>query len=267
LVYPGFANRPISSVTRIEIVRLLDKLEDENGPRVADAVLAILRKIMNWHAARSDDFRSPIVPGMARVKVNERVRTRILTDDELRAVLRAADQQPADAFSALIKFLLLTSARRTEAASMTWEELDGTDWALPARRNKTKLDLLRPLSEAAQAVLNARPRFENGPYVFTTDGRAPLSGFSKFKKTFDTACGVRGWCLHDLRRSARSLMSRAGVNSDHAERCLGHVIGGVRGVYDRHQFYDEKRRAFEALAGQIDRVVNPRDNVTAMARG
>jgi hypothetical protein len=63
--------------------------------------------------------------------------------------------------------------------------------------------------------------------------------------------------IHDLRRTARSLMSRAGVLSDHAERAIGHVIGGVRGIYDLHEFYSEKRAAFEALASQIDRIVNP----------
>jgi hypothetical protein len=50
-------------------------------------------------------------------------------------------------------------------------------------------------------------------------------------------------------------MSRAGVNADIAERCLGHVIAGVRGVYDRHSFLEEKRAAFEALAGEITRIL------------
>jgi hypothetical protein len=54
-----------------------------------------------------------------------------------------------------------------------------------------------------------------------------------------------------------TLMSRAGVPSDLAERCLGHTIGGVRGTYDRHEFYAEKRGAFEALAVQIERIINP----------
>jgi hypothetical protein len=61
-------------------------------------------------------------------------------------------------------------------------------------------------------------------------------------------------------------MSRAGVPSDHAERCLGHVIPGVRGVYDRHEYYKEKAQAFEALAAQIERIVNPQENVVAMGR-
>ena len=59
-------------------------------------------------------------------------------------------------------------------------------------------------------------------------------------------------------------MSRAGVSSDHAERCLGHVMPGVRGVYDRHEFYEEKCRAYEALAAQIERIVNPQENIVPL---
>jgi integrase len=108
------------------------------------------------------------------------------------------------------------------------------------------------------------PRIDGGAFVFSNTGRRPFSGLSKAKKKFDKAAGVYGWTLHDLRRTARSLMSRAGVNADHAERCLGHVIGGVRGVYDRHAYYNEKRDAYAALAAQIDRIVNPVDNVAEL---
>src|SRR5262249_57801236 len=98
-------------------------------------------------------------------------------------------------------------------------------------------------------------------------GADPISGFAPLKERFDRECGVIGWRLHDLRRTARSLMSRAGIHPDHAERCLGHAITGVRGVYDRHAYRDAMLRAFESLAAPIDRVVNPRENVVALARG
>ena len=61
-------------------------------------------------------------------------------------------------------------------------------------------------------------------------------------------------------------MSRAGVVSDHAEMCLGHVVGGVRGTYDRYEYYAEKKQAYEALAAQIDRIVYPQQNVVAIRR-
>ena len=278
LVYPKFGARQIDSILRSEIVRLLDKIEDEHGPVMADRVLAHVRKIMNWAATRSDDFRSPIVRGMARTKPGERTRERVLTDDELRAIWKAAEDFTG-AFAFMVRYILLTATRRNEAARMPDTELSGTvtdvtvedetrignDWIIPAARYKTKLDHVIPLSKAARDLLASIPRIEGMPYYFTT-GTEPISGFSKFKEDFDKVCGVTEWTLHDFRRTARSLMSRAGVDADHAERCLGHVIGGVRGTYDRHAYYDEKKRAFELLAAQIDRILNPHSNVTPMRK-
>jgi len=220
--------------------------------------------MMNWHASRDDDFKSPVVRGMGRVKPKETARSRILADDELKRVWEAAGEGRG-AFPAFIKFLLLTAARRAEAARITWSEVEADDWVLPASRNKTKVDLIRPLSKAALAVLNECRT--GSPFVFSIDGKAPISGYSALKEAFDKALPLPRWTLHDLRRTARSLMSRAGVPSDHAERCLGHVIGGIRGVYDRHEYHREKAEAFEALAAQIDRIVNPRENVVGMKRG
>jgi integrase len=230
---------------------MLDKIADDNGPVKADRVLAYVRKAFNWYAIRDEQFTPPIIKGMARTKTKDRARTHTLNDDELRAVWKAANEGEGP-FSALLKFLLLTGARRSEAANMTWDELKGTDWILPAVRNKTKVDLIRPLSKPAQSLLGSLPVIRDCNYVFTSDGKSPVSGFSKFKRQFDKAAGVTGWSLHDLRRTARSLMSRAGVNSDHAERCLGHVITGVRGTYDRHEYHAEKAAAYDALANRAN---------------
>jgi integrase len=263
-VIPVLGDRPVGEIKRSEIVRLLDQVEETAGPSAADDVLAFVRKICNWHATRSDDFRSPIIRGMARTKAAERARSRILTDDELRRVWTTATGQPG-AFPVLIRFLLLTAGRRNECRNMTWAEIDGADWTLPAARNKTKVDLVRPLSDTALALLSRVPRIDGGPFVFTTTGRRPIGGLERHKAKFDRACGVTGWTLHDLRRTARSLMSRAGTSPDHAERCLGHIIGGVRGVYDRHAYHAEKQQAYAALAELIERIVSPSGNVAELA--
>lgn len=260
LVYPELGGRDISAIKRTDIVRLLDKIEDENGPVMADRTLAAVRKVMNWHASRSDDFRTPIVRGMARSKPKERARERTLGDEEIRLVWKAAEAYRST-FGAFVQLCLLTGARRGEAAEMPWSELDGSTWTLSAARNKTKVDLVRPLSKQARKVLPARV----GDFVFSTDGgKTPIAGFSQLKRAFDKACGVNNWTLHDLRRTARTLMSRTGVNPDIAERCLGHVMPGVRGVYDRWEYRDEKAEAYEALASLIGRIVDPQDNVRAI---
>jgi integrase len=268
LVYPVLGAIPITAIRRSDIVRLLDKIEDERGPGMANNTLAFIRKIMNWHAARSDDFRSPLVRGMHRAK--GQARERVLSDDEIRAIWKATGPSlPAEVpvgldpvFAAYVRFLLLTGARRNEAAKMEWSEVVGGDWTLPAARNKAAQELVRPLSRAALAIL---PRQE-GKFVFTRSGTAGLGGFTPLKAALDAASGTKGWTLHDLRRTARSLMSRAGVASDHAERCLGHVIGGVRGVYDRHAYQEEMLIAYEKLAGLVARIVDPQPNVVAIHR-
>ena len=258
-VYPNLGARPIAEIRRSEIVRLLDRVEEGSGPAMATQTLALIRKIMNWHATRTDDFMSPIVRGMARTV---EARDRILTDDELRKVWRTEN----GLYSAYVRFLLLTAARRNEASEMTWAEIEGGDWTLPAARNKTKVDLVRPLSRAAREIIDALPK--RGSFVFTTDGLKPIANSSRAKRRLDDASGTKGWTLHDLRRTARSLMSRAGVLKDHAERCLGHVIGGVRGVYDRHEYHREKAQAFEALAALIERIVSGSEGeVVPMRRG
>ena len=234
-VLPKFGAHQIGSITRTDIVRLLDHIADTSGAPMADHVLAYLRRIMTWHASRSDDFRSPIVRCMARTRPSQRRRQRVLSDAETRAVWRVAEVAPG-AFGYLVQYLLLTATRRTEAAAMRRSEVVGDDWIIPHERYKTGLELVIPLSPTAQAVLAAAPKIGKSNLVFTTDGKRPIAGFSKFKRAFDAKvlaelhrenpdAELPRWTLHDLRRTARSLMSRAGVPSDHAERCLGHVCG------------------------------------------
>jgi integrase len=260
LILPALGSRQIDSIKRSEIVRMLDKIEDKSGQRSADTVLSILRSIFNWHALRDDSFRSPVVRGMGRYDLKANARTRILGDDELRKIWQAADGNGG--YGAFIKFLLLTAARRNEAV-LKWSEIKNGVWVLPRSRSKTGVEIVRPLSKAAMQIIEAQPRL--GPHIFGVDGR-PLTAFSRHKKTFDERCGVSNWVLHDLRRTARTLLSRAGVDVDVAERCLGHSRGTIRSVYDRHSFEPEMRIAFEKLSALIMNIINPDDRVVQMRK-
>ena len=229
LVYPKFGAWQIDDIRRSDINHLLDDIEDKSGAAMADQVLALLRRIFNWHAIRDDHFRSPIVPGMSRRKNEEHERDRVLSDDELRSVWLTAEKYPVP-WGQFIRFLLLTAARRTEVAGMTWTEISGDRWTIPAARYKTNIDFELPLSRAAADLLP--PKFGEKNFVFTTTGETGISGFSKFKAQFDAlmlgelrdAALKRGddpamitldhWTIHDLRRTARSAMTQAGVPPD-----------------------------------------------------
>lgn len=274
LVKPVIGDTGIYALKRSAIVEMLDGIEDKHGPVAADRALAHLRKAFNWHALRDDQFNSPIVKGMARVSPKARARQRMLTDAELREFWTALDQMPKPScYARYVKTLLLTGQRRTEVADMTWAEIDGDTWTIAASRYKTKLDHVVPLSDDVLKLLTTR----RTGFVFSTDGGvSAFSGYGKPKAELDkklTALRAKDgrapmarWTLHDLRRTARSLMSRAGVPGDVAERVLGHVIPGVRGVYDRHQYLAEKRDALDKLAAMVATILNPPagDNVAKL---
>jgi integrase len=267
-VRPEIGAKSIYELKRSDIVEMLDGIEDEHGPVMADRTLAHLRKAFNWHAARDDNFNSPIVKGMARTSPAERKRRRVLDDQEIRDLWKAldtADDLPS-CYPGYVRALLLTAQRRSEVAEMRWEAVDGDVWTIPADGHKTgdrAGDMMVPLTAAALALMG-KPR-KRGFVFSTTAGSEAFSGFSKAKRALDKRIAelretegrepMPHWVLHDLRRTARSLMSRAGVASDIAERVLGHVIPGVRGVYDRHAYAAEKSDALERLAKLVGGII------------
>src|SRR5262249_52962618 len=176
------------------------------------------------------------------------------------------------AYARIVRSLLLSAARLNEIAGLLWSEIDNETAVVPAERVKTKTEHVVPVTPDLAAQLGER----DSGFVFSTDGGgSPFSGFSKAKKRLDAIiegqrrrgglAAMGPWRLHDLRRTARSLMSRASVPSDIAERVLGHVMPGVRGVYDRHAYAAEKRDALERLAALLTTILNPpTDNVVRL---
>jgi integrase len=260
---------------------MLDKVQDQAGPVQADRVRAYLRKALSWYAERDDEFNlnAAFVRVGTRANPKERARTRVLSDDELRIIWPLLSE--VGTFGALLKTLLLTAQRRDEVANMSLKEI-GTDgiWTIPAERYKTKRPNFVPLSKEALAIIEAQPKVKECDYVFPSLVKTPFTGFGKSKARLDKSVldmqkrikkGAKveplpNWTLHDLRRTAKTLMARAGVRPDISERVLGHVIAGVEGTYDRHSYADEKRDALEKLAAMIGRILNPPpSNVTTLS--
>jgi integrase len=257
-VFSAWKDRAFLSIRRSDVAALLDEVEDDHGARQADYVLAIVRGVMNWYATRHDDYVPAIVKGMRRTNPKERARARVLDDEEIRAVWKAAEANGT--YGALVRLLLLTAQRRDKVVSMQWEHISrvGT-WDIPSEaREKGNAGMLS-LPPVALDIIHAQPRLGENPYILAGRGNGHINGFSKAKRLFDAKLpeGMPQWQLHDLRRTARSLMSRAGVRPDIAERVLGHEQEGVEGVYDRFQYRDEKADALRKLAAVIRDIVHP----------
>jgi integrase len=264
-VYPVWRDRPFRDIRRSDVAALLDEVEDDHGARQADYVLAITRQIANWYAARDDTYQPPFTKGMRRTNPKARARTRTLTDDELRGVWQTAEI--SGSFGTLVLLLLLTAQRREKVVSMRWQDIaiDGT-WKIPTETREKGAPAELALPPMAIDIVRAQPRLGDNPFVLAGRGLAHINGFSKSKRAFDAKLpkDMAGWTLHDLRRCSRSLMARAGVSNDHAERVLGHARGSVEGVYDRHHYRDEIANALARLASLIDGILHPRENVAPM---
>lgn len=259
-ILPRVGDVEVTRIGKAAIAALLDKVQDKNGARSADICLTIIRQILRWHASRVDNFNPPLFVGMKRQSAKKQRRARILDDHEIRRVWAAADQRGAH--GAMIKVLLLTAQRLDKVQTMRWDDIDskGT-WKIRtvSEREKPHGGVLQ-LPPLAMSVLAELPRFSGNPYVFS--GRNGHIN-PKSKGAFDKLCGVDGWTRHDLRRSARSLMSRVGVSADIAERVLGHVMAGVRDTYDRHQYLAEKANALQRLADLVADIVKPGPKLVA----
>jgi integrase len=266
-VMSAWRGRKIQDITKRDVINLLDTVRDR-APVMANRVLAAVRKLFNWCLARDIIQISPAT--LIDNPTLESSRDRILSDDELRMVWKAADGEGWP-FGPLIRLLALTGQRLSEVGGMRWDEIDLANklWTLPAERVKNGERHEVPLSDAAIEILTALPRIKTTKgFVFTTTRDAAVSGFSRAKDRLDAAVKAsvtkgakppEHWTLHDLRRTMASGMARLGIQLPVIEKVLNHSSGsfrGIVGVYQRHSFAEEKRTALAAWASHVETVVS-----------
>ncbi len=267
-VIPFWGERALGSITRADVHDLLDRVVDRGSPIMANRVLAAVRKLFNWSVERGILAASPCdkikAPGA------EQSRDRTLNDAELRAAW-AACGDIGWPFGPLLRLLLLTGQRREEVGAMRWAEvdLDAGLWTLPRERAKNARAHAVPLSPQAVAILRevTRIEVEGAPgFVFTVTGSTPVSGWSRAKARVDAILARElgeappGFVIHDLRRTFASNLARLGTALPTIERLLNHVsgpsFGGVAGVYQRHGFEPEMRRAVDAYGTFVERLAS-----------
>jgi len=248
-VLPAWQGRTLDSITRADVIALVDRVAAAT-PIQGNRVLAVCKRLFSWALDRGIIEHHPA----ARLAppAREHGRDRVLADEELVRLWRAWERFGYP-FGRALQLLLLTGCRRGEVAGMHWEELDlpAACWTVPSARTKQRAPHVVPLSSLALEVLRQCPR-GTGPFVLSSRaGWKPLSGWSKVVAAAAADSGVQNWRIHDLRRTLRTNLSRFGVSPDIAERVLGHAMPGVRGVYDRFSYLDEKRAALERWAQHV----------------
>lgn len=277
------ANKPLSTVSRKHVADAIDRAKARSDA-AARLLFADLRPFFKWAHERELMDANPMA-GLTAPKTAD-ARERVLSDEEVRAFWQAASDASWP-FASIYKLLLLTGARREEAAGMRWSELDldAGVWLLPGERTKNGRDHCIPLSRQAIALLDrlgiaaikAGLGYEDGDLVFSTTGTTSPSGFSKAKKSLDirmqAILGARfkDWRTHDLRRTCATGMENLGVDTRVVETALNHVSGtkaGIVGVYQRADHRDAVRAAFEAWDRKVAELVDcpPPSNVVPLKR-
>jgi integrase len=271
-----WGDRPIADVSRADVIHMLDEIVDRGHTEAARQTLVYGRRLHDWAIARGIHGleASPYDRLSARDLLgSKKVRQRILSDDELALIWRAADWP---LYGAYARLLLLLGVRLNELARATWDEidLDKALWVIPPARMKSDEGLSVPLPPAAVELFSALPRF-NSSYVFTARGTHPLNDFGALKLRLDRRIAalnggkaLEHWTWHDARRTFRTALSTLGVAPHIAELCIGHRQPQLFRTYDRYRFDSEKRHAFEAHAARLLRIVEPQPpNIVTLKHG
>jgi integrase len=254
---PLWGGREIGSITKRDCIAVID-VATERGPSAGNTCHMVLSSFFTWAVARDILDRSPMTGIKKRA---ENARERALSDTELAQVWKAAEKIGGP-FGGVFKVLVLTGARRGEVAGMRYSEIDfdARTWSIPAERTKNGESHTVFLSDAALRVIDAMPRFEGCDYVFTSQGRTPSANFSKAKEKLDECHRVRDLRTHDLRRSFATGCQRLGFKPDLIERLLNHqaAFRGVKKVYQRYEYADEMRAAWDRWAAHIEALTKGR---------
>lgn len=257
---PAWRTRKAKDITRRDIVVLMDEVRDR-APVTANRLLGVLARMFNFAAERG------IIEDSSATRIrrpSEAPRVRVLNDDELRRFwhgLEEVDVYPATRLA--LRMILLTGQRPGEVTGMTWEEIDGDWWTIPANRMKGGQEHRVPLTPLAlEAIKEAKRYAGDRPFVFASSQQTARSlsitvhSLSRGVLRHREEMGIsEHYTPHDLRRTCRTRLAEIGIDDVVAEKVLGHQLQGILKVYNRHSYDTEKRAALMAWENRLRRIL------------
>lgn len=257
---PVLGETKITKLTRHDVITVVEKLA-QRAPRQAGLLLTYTKQMLAWCEDREIIQYNPIASLKAKRVASgmaARVRSRVLTDGEIRALWTADNIPGMDRATLLaLKFILITGQRPGEVRQATTSEVIGNVWTIPkAHRGKTGDDHHVPLTESALELI---AQAQGTEHLFETGSKAmDVCSLSHAVRLCAGALGndpANPWKPHDLRRTARTGLAAAGVSETVAELTVGHVRKGIAAVYDQYRYEREKRAALEAWERRLLRIV------------
>jgi integrase len=265
-VMPTLGSLPVEDIRRADIHRLLDDLVADGRVGTAREVRKHLSRVFNWAADREIIASNPIYALKRSDLATASEAGRALSDEELRAIWRAADEMRYP-FGMLFQLLILTGQRRAEWAESKRSELSAELDALELSRERFKgrRSHIVPIVGAASGIVQRLPAWADRDdyYLFSSrTGHVAVAGFSQAKTKLDRLAAnymgtpIKPYRVHDFRVTCETRLAHLGFNQDVRDAVLGHAKPGLQKTYNKYDYLHEKRRALEAYGAHILELVD-----------
>jgi integrase len=258
-LYPSIGNKPLSDVTPGDILVICDRIKSRGAPKMALFTRNVAKRMYEYAIARQLAITNPAQAVVARFIATQESRTRVLSPDELGTVLRTVHASDIRRQLKLaIHLLVLTMVRKSELTEARWTEfdLDAGVWQIPAGRMKKEKEHWVFLShQAVEMLRELRTLSGAGDYVFPStrgDAEKPISKSTLNQAVRALSLDVQHFVLHDFRRTASTHLHEMGHSSDAIEKALAHTIKGIKGIYNRAEYAEERQKILQLWANFVD---------------
>ena len=257
-VIPAIGDKPIDGVNVADVLAITDKVKARGADQMALQTRNVMKRLFAYAIARGKATFNPAAAVEAKYIASARSRDVALSPDEVGKLLRAIYQSNMNRrYKLALHLLILCMVRKSELIEAKWDEidLDKAEWSIPGERMKKDRPHLVPLSRQAVAMFEELKGLATGSeWIFPSRGslKQPIA-----HSTLNTAVraldlDVRDFVIHDFRRTASTHLHEAGFNSDWIEKALAHETKGIRGVYNRAQYADQRRDMLQQWADFVD---------------
>lgn len=264
-ILPVFGRRQLGDIQPAEVMALCDAIKARGAPATAVHAREIVQQVYRHASARGIRIKNPAEAIKASAIATFKPRDRSLSPGEIGVFFRVVGTvSTLPTIRLALKFILLTMCRKGEFLAATWSEIDfaACTWTIPAERMKARRPHVVYLSQQALDILVALKTCAGGsPYLLpgrydtestmsdATLNRVITSAVANAKKS---GFALDDFSVHDLRRTASTLLHEAGFNSDWIEKCLAHEQKGVRAVYNKAEYASQRREMLQAWADMVD---------------
>ncbi len=271
-IYPVFGKLQLEEITTPRLRALCEKIKDRGAKATALQVREIIGSVFTYAIDRGYEITNPADAIKASSIGTFQARERAMSPKEIGVLFRELEKYSCyPTLKLAVKFVLLTLVRKSEFIHATWDEIDfkNRQWVIPKGRMKGRKEHVIYLSDQAMDILTGMKVCAMGSdYLMPGryDIKKPLSNAAlnnvidgTVKRINEKGIEFEPVTVHDLRRTASTLLHEAGYNSDWIEKCLAHVQNGVRAVYNKAEYAEQRRKMLQEWADMVDEWIKEKD--------